>query len=231
MLTTTIRALKYHGDADLNSLTTENIEALIQGLPNLEKHLENISKFNVSGIIAINKFSSDIDAEINVVKDFAESKGVEIALANVWAKGGEGAIELAEKVIDIVESNSSNFKPLYHWETLVKNKIETIATEIYGAEYVDYTAKAKAQVNKISNLGLNHLPVFIAKTQKSLSDNPKLLGRPKDFIITIRDIEIAAGAGFLIPITSDIMRMHGLPVHPASEYIDINDDDEITGLF
>ena len=152
-------------------------------------------------------------------------------MADVWGKGGKGALELAQSVIDIVESNTSNFKPLYKWESPVKDKIKTIAKEIYGAEYVDYTATALAQLNKISNLGLDHLPVCIAKTQKSLSDNPKLLGRPKDFIITVRDIEIAAGAGFLIPITGDIMRMPGLPVHPASEHIDINDDGEITGLF
>ena len=231
VLTTTIRALKYHGGADLKTLTTENIDTLKKGLPNLEKHLENIAKFNVAPVIAINKFSTDTDAEIQVIKDFANSKDIKVALADVWGKGGKGALELAQSVIDIVESNTSNFKPLYKWESPVKDKIKTIAKEIYGAEYVDYTATALAQLNKISNLGLDHLPVCIAKTQKSLSDNPKLLGRPKDFIITVRDIEIAAGAGFLIPITGDIMRMPGLPVHPASEHIDINDDGEITGLF
>lgn len=231
VLTTTIRALKYHGGADLKTLTTENVEALKKGLPNLEKHLENIAKFNVAPVIAINKFSSDTDAEIQIIKDFAKSKDIKVALADVWEKGGEGALELAQSVIDVVESNISNFKPLYQWESPVKDKIATIATEIYGAEYVDYTSKALAQLNKISNLGLDHLPVCIAKTQKSLSDNPKLLGRPKDFIITVRDIEIAAGAGFLIPITGDIMRMPGLPAHPASEHIDIDDDGEITGLF
>lgn len=231
VLTTTIRALKYHGGADLKSLTTPNVDALKNGLPNLEKHLENIVKFNVSPIIAINRFVSDSDEEIQVIKDFAASKGVKVALAEVWAKGGEGALQLAQHVIDVVESESSNFKPLYSWESSVTDKIETIATEIYGAEHVDYTAKAKAHLKKISNLGLDHLPICVAKTQKSLSDNPKLLGRPKDFIITVREIEIAAGAGFLIPITGDIMRMPGLPAHPASENIDINDDGEITGLF
>jgi formate--tetrahydrofolate ligase len=231
VLTTTIRALKYHGGADLKSLTTENLEALENGLPNLEKHLENIVKFNVTAVIAINRFTSDTDAEIALIKQFAATKKVRVALADVWGKGGKGALELAQAVIDIVESNSSNFKPLYQWKAPVEAKIETIATQIYGAEHVDYTAKAKADLNKISNLGLNHLPVCIAKTQKSLSDNPKLLGRPKDFIITIREIEIAAGAGFLIPITGDIMRMPGLPAHPASEHIDINDAGDITGLF
>jgi len=231
VLTTTIRALKYHGGADLKSLTTPNLEALKNGLPNLEKHLENISKFQVSPVIAINRFVSDSDAEIQLIKDFAASKGIKVALAEVWAKGGEGGLELAQCVIDVVESKTSNFKPLYNWESSVTDKIETIATEIYGAEHVDYTSKAKAQLKKISNLGLEHFPICVAKTQKSLSDNPKLLGRPKDFIITVREIEIAAGAGFLIPITGDIMRMPGLPAHPASENIDINDDGEITGLF
>lgn len=231
VLTTTIRALKYHGGADLKLLTEPNLEALEKGLPNLEKHLENISKFNVAPIIAINKFSSDSDAEIDLIIKFAKSKGIRVALANVWGQGGEGALELAKQVIEVVEENKLDFKPLYQWTSSVKDKIATIATEIYGAEYVDYTAKAKAQLNKITKLGLDHLPVCIAKTQKSLSDNPKLLGRPKDFIITVREIEIASGAGFLIPITGDIMRMPGLPAHPSSEYIDINEAGEITGLF
>ncbi|WP_136481442.1 formate--tetrahydrofolate ligase [Cognatitamlana onchidii] len=231
VLTTTIRALKYHGGADLKALTTPNTDALQKGLPNLEKHLENIAKFKVPAVIAINKFTTDTDDEIALIKDFAKSKQVKIAIANVWAKGGEGALDLANQVIDLVNSKSSNFTPLYEWATPVRDKIETIATEIYGAEHVDYTSKAKAQLNRIAKLGLEHLPVCIAKTQKSLSDNPKLLGRPKDFIITVREIEIASGAGFLIPITGDIMRMPGLPAQPASENIDINDEGEITGLF
>ena len=231
VLTTTIRALKYHGGADLKLLTEPNLEALEKGLPNLEKHLENIGKFNVAPIIAINKFASDSDGEIDLIIKFAKSKGIRVALANVWGQGGEGALELAKQVIEVVEENKSNFKPLYKWESSVRDKIATIATEIYGAEHVDYTAKAKAQLNKITKLGLDHLPVCIAKTQKSLSDNPKLLGRPKDFIITVREIEIASGAGFLIPITGDIMRMPGLPAHPSSENIDIDENGEITGLF
>ncbi|WP_222982086.1 formate--tetrahydrofolate ligase [Flagellimonas meishanensis] len=231
VLTATVRALKYHGGADLKSLTEPNVDALKKGLPNLEKHLENIAKFHVVPVIAINRFTTDTDAEIEVIKDLAASKGIRVAVAEVWAKGGEGAIDLAKAVIDIVESKKSDFKPLYDWKSSVTNKIETIAKEIYGAEHVDYTAKAKADLRKIADLGLEQLPVCIAKTQKSLSDNPKLLGRPKDFIITVREIEIAVGAGFLIPITGDIMRMPGLPAHPASEGIDINDDGEITGLF
>jgi len=231
VLTATIRALKYHGGADLKSLTEPNVEALKKGLPNLEKHLENIAKFGMVPVIAINRFVSDTDEEIQVVKELAYSKGIRIAVAEVWAKGGAGALELAQHIIDVVESQKSNFKPLYDWEMGVQEKIATIATEIYGAEYVDYTAKAKADLRKITDLGLDALPVCIAKTQKSLSDNPNLLGRPKDFIITVREIEIAVGAGFLIPITGDIMRMPGLPAHPSSEGIDISDDGEITGLF
>jgi formate--tetrahydrofolate ligase len=231
VLTTTIRALKYHGGADLKALTEENLDALKQGIPNLEKHLENIAKFNVAPIIAINKFTTDTDAEINFIIDYAERKGIRIALANVWEKGGEGALDLAKQVIEVVEQNESDFKPLYNWKSGVKEKIATIATEIYGAEHVDYNLKAKFQLNNIALLGLDHLPICIAKTQKSLSDNPKLLGRPKDFIITVREIEIASGAGFLIPITGDIMRMPGLPAHPSSEGIDINEAGDITGLF
>ncbi|RIV44011.1 formate--tetrahydrofolate ligase [Flagellimonas pelagia] len=231
VLTTTIRALKYHGGADLKTLTEPNVEALKKGLPNLEKHLENIAKFGMVPVIAINRFVSDTDEEIKAVKELAASKGIRVAVAEVWAKGGAGALDLAQHVIDVVESKKSDFKPLYDWTMGVKEKIATIATEIYGAEYVDYTPKAKANLRKITDLGLEALPVCIAKTQKSLSDNPNLLGRPKDFIITVREIEIAVGAGFLIPITGDIMRMPGLPAHPSSEGIDINDDGEITGLF
>ncbi|MFD2099933.1 formate--tetrahydrofolate ligase [Flagellimonas iocasae] len=231
VLTTTIRALKYHGGADLKSLTEPNVEALKKGLPNLEKHLENIAKFQVVPVISINRFNSDTEEEIQVIKDLAASKGIRVAVADVWAKGGEGALDLAQHVIDVVESSTSDFKPLYDWKSSVTDKIATIATEIYGAEYVDYTPKAKANLRKIADLGLEQLPVCIAKTQKSLSDNPALLGRPKDFIITVREIEIAVGAGFLIPITGDIMRMPGLPAHPSSEGIDISNDGEITGLF
>lgn len=231
VLTTTIRALKYHGGADLKSLTTPNIDALKNGLPNLEKHLENALKFNIVPVIAINRFASDSDTEIQLIKDFAKTKNIKVALADVWAKGGEGALELAQCVIDVVESKKSNFTPLYNWDSSVTHKIETIAKQIYGADGVDYTSKAKAHLKKISNLSLDHLPICIAKTQKSLSDNPQLLGRPKGFIITVREIEIAAGAGFLVPITGDIMRMPGLPAHPASENININEDGEITGLF
>lgn len=231
VLTTTIRALKYHGGMDLKSLDKPNIDALRHGLPNLEKHLENIKQFNVTPIIAINKFKSDSKEEIEMIKDFARIKNVRVAVANVWAKGGKGAIQLAEHVIEVAESCKEPFRPLYEWDMPIESKIETIAQNIYGAEHVDYNSTAKRQLRQIKELELEALPICIAKTQKSLSDNPKLLGRPKDFIITVREIEIASGAGFLIPITGDIMRMPGLPTHPASEGIDISDSGEISGLF
>lgn len=231
VLTATIRALKYHGGADLKTLTQPNVEALKNGLPNLEKHLENIIKFKVTPIIAINRFATDTDEEIAVIKNFAAQKNIPVALADVWAKGGKGAVELAQLVVEAIDKNNSQFTPLYNWNDSITCKIETIATRIYGAEHVDYTSRAKADLKKIADLGLEKLPVCIAKTQKSLSDNPMLLGRPKDFIITVREIEIAAGAGFLIPITGDIMRMPGLPAHPAAENISIDDDGVISGLF
>ena len=231
VLTATIRALKYHGGADLKNLTEENVEALKNGLPNLEKHLENVKQFGITPVISINRFLTDSDEEIETIKTFAKEKNVRFALAEVWAKGGKGALELAQHVIDIVEEGSSNFKPLYDWNSDVKTKIETIATKIYGAAGVEYAALAKRNLRTIANLGLEGLPVCVAKTQKSLSDNPKLLGRPKDFTITVREIEIAAGAGFLVPITGDMMRMPGLPAHPASENINIDNNGNISGLF
>ncbi len=231
VLTATIRALKYHGGAPLDDLKTPHTEALKKGLPNLEKHLENILQFQLTPVIAINKFITDSDEEIEVIKAFAKSKGVRVALAEVWAEGGKGAIDLANEVVAAVEENKSNFTPLYDWESDVQSKIETIATKIYGAAKVEYASRAKLDLKKIANLGLNQLPVCIAKTQKSLSDNPALIGRPSGFTITVREIEIAAGAGFLVPITGDMMRMPGLPAHPASETIDIDDNGTITGLF
>ena len=231
VLTTTIRALKYHGGADLKNLTEENVDALKNGLPNLEKHIENVKQFGITPVIAINKFITDSDAEVAVIREFAKSQNIRVALAEVWAKGGKGALELAQHVVDIVEEGSSNFKPMYTWDMSVQDKIKTIATKIYGADDVEYSSLAKRNLRTIANLGLEGLPVCIAKTQKSLSDNPALLGRPTGFTITVREIEIAAGAGFLVPITGDMMRMPGLPAHPASENINIDNDGNISGLF
>ncbi len=231
VLVATIRALRYHGDADLKTIDNPNPEAVKRGLANLEKHIENIGHFKICPVVAINRFSSDTDKEIAIVKEKCQDMGVEVAVANVWAKGGDGARELSEKVIKTVEQCQSRYQPLYKREWSVEDKIETIATKIYGAKAIDYTSKARSDLRKISRLGLEHLSVCIAKTQKSLSDNPKLLGRPKDFIVTVREIEIASGAGFLIPITGDIMRMPGLPSQPAAEGIDIDDNGQISGLF
>jgi formate--tetrahydrofolate ligase len=231
VLTTTIRALKYHGGVDLKSLTEPDVTALKQGLPNLEKHLENVNQFNITPVIAINRFVSDSDAEIEIILEFAKNNNVRVALAEVWEKGGKGALDLAKHVIEIVKDSNSEFTPMYDWNMDVRSKVEAVATKIYGATGVNYSAKAKKNLKTISDLGLDHLPVCIAKTQKSLSDNPRLLGRPKDFVITVREIEIAAGAGFLVPITGDMMRMPGLPAHPASENINIDNDGNISGLF
>ena len=230
VITTTIRALKYHGGADLKSLTDENVDALKKGIPNLEKHLENIGQFNLTPVIAINRFVSDTEAEIQAIIDFAKQNNIRIAVAEVWAKGGEGALDLAQDVVDIVESGESEFKALYDWNLSVKDKIKTIASKIYGASQVDYSVKAK-NLKTITSLGMDNLPICMAKTQKSLSDDPKIIGRPEGFTITIREIEIAAGAGFLIPITGDMMRMPGLPTYPASEKINIDNTGEISGLF
>jgi Formyltetrahydrofolate synthetase len=231
VLVATVRALKYHGKKPLSDLKEPDLIALKAGLGNLEKHIENMKLFNVCPVVAINRFVSDTDAEIEMVAEFCKSKGVQVAVADVWAKGGEGAIDLAEKVSKIAELCTGKFLPLYDWDWSIEKKVETIAKKIYGAEAVDYTAKAKLSLKKIVALGLDKLPVCIAKTQKSLSDNPDLLGRPKDFVVTVREIEIASGAGFIVPITGDIMRMPGLPETPASERIDIDNDGNIEGLF
>ncbi|SFN70549.1 formate--tetrahydrofolate ligase [Salegentibacter flavus] len=230
VMTTTIRALKYHGGAALNSLTIPNVDALIKGLPNLEKHLENAKLYNITPVIAINKFYSDSDEEIQVIFDLARKLNVKVALSNGWAKGGEGALDLASKVLKAIEENNSDFKPLYRWEQDVVTKIETVAKKIYGAEKVEFSPKAKRDLKTILNLGLEELPVCIAKTQKSLSDDPLLLGRPTGFTLNVREIEIAAGAGFLIPITGDMMRMPGLPAYPASENITVDLEGNISGL-
>ena len=231
VITTTIRALKYHGGADLKSLTDENVSALKQGIPNLEKHIENIQQFNLVPIISINRFVSDTDSEIEEILRFAKEKNIRVSVAEVWAKGGEGALDLAKQVVEVVESGESNFKPLYNWDMSVRDKIKTIATKVYGAVQVDYSVKAKKNLKTIADLGMENLPICMAKTQKSLSDDPKVIGRPEGFTITIREIEIAAGAGFLIPITGDMMRMPGLPAHPASENISIDNKGIISGLF
>ena len=209
VLVATIRALKYHGGVKVENLKEENTAALRKGIENLEKHVENMKKFNICPIVALNKFVTDTDAEIQIVADKCKELGVPMEVAEVWAKGGEGAEKLAILVAKVAEQCVCKLKPLYEWSWDIEKKIETIAKEIYGAAAIDYTAQAKSDLKKIIALGLDKLPVCIAKTQKSLSDNPKLLGRPKDFVVTVRQIEIASGAGFIIPITGSIMRMPG----------------------
>lgn len=231
VLVATVRALKYHGGALMADLQQEDTQALQKGLVNLEKHIENVHQFGLQPVVAINSFLTDSPEEHKVILDKCQSLGVKAVIANVWANGGEGAEDLAKAVVQTIEAGNHNFKPIYDWKSPVKEKIEAIATKIYGAASVDYSSDALKALKKIDQLGLNELPVCIAKTQYSFSDNPKLLGRPRDFILTVRDIEIAAGAGFLVPITGDMMRMPGLPGIPSAAHIDIDDDGEISGLF
>ena len=231
VMVATVRALKYHGGAKLDQLKEPNLEALKKGVANLEKQVENMKKFNICPVVAINKFVTDTDEEIAFLAETCKALDVPMEVAEVWAKGGEGAENLARLVSKVAEQCTCSMKPLYDWNWSVEKKIETIAKELYGAAAIDYSAEAKADLKKVMDLGLDKLPVCIAKTQKSLSDNPKLLGRPKDFVVTVRQIEIAAGAGFIIPITGSIMRMPGLPDIPAAEKIDIDNNGKITGLF
>lgn len=231
VLVATVRALKYHGGQPLKELKAPNVEALERGIVNLQKHVENIGLFNLSPVVAINKFATDSDEELQFIKDYCTMRGVPCAVADVWGKGGAGTEELAQLVVTAANYCCPKFEPLYPLDEPVEKKVETIAKKIYGAEAVDNTPKAKNALKRISDLGLDGLAICMAKTQKSLSDNPALLGRPKDFVITVRDIEIAAGAGFLIPITGEIMRMPGLPEEPAAEHIDIDDEGNISGLF
>ncbi len=230
VLVTTVRALKYHGGKPLKEIKEADAAAVKKGLPNLEKHLENIKRFGVSCVVAINKFADDTDHELQTIIDRCSEIGVKAVVADVWGKGGEGALALAETVAAIAASTEKQWQPLYELDWDIPKKIETIATKVYGAKAIDYSLKAKDDLKKIEDLGLSKLPVCIAKTQKSLSDNPDLLGRPKDFVVTVREIEIAAGAGFVIPITGEIMRMPGLPPIPAAENMDIDANGTITGL-
>lgn len=231
VIVATVRALKYHGGASLDDLKTTNVDALKRGLENMDKHIENIQQFGIPAVVAINKFVTDDQAEHTAILDRCKELGVKCVISDVWGSGGKGAIELANEVVTVVESGDSNFKPIYDWSDSVEDKISAIATKVYGAASVDYSTTARRDLRRIAKLGLDGLPICIAKTQKSLSDNPKLLGRPKDFTITVREIEIAAGAGFLVPITGDMMRMPGLPSVPSAEHIDISDDGVISGLF
>ena len=231
VLVATIRALKYNGGVPKTELSAENVEALEKGIVNLEKHIENLQKYKVPVVVTLNSFVTDSEAEIAFVKQFCEERGCEFAISEVWEKGGEGGIALAEKVLKTLEEKESHFAPLYPSELPLTEKIETVAKEIYGAKGVNYTAAAKKQLAKLTELGFGDLPVCMAKTQYSLSDDPALLGRPKDFDITVREAYVSAGAGFVVVLTGAVMTMPGLPKQPAAFGIDVDESGRITGLF
>ena len=231
VLVATIRALKYNGGVPKADLNEENVEALKKGICNLEKHIENLHKFGVPVVVTLNSFITDTEAENEFVKSFCESKGCEFAISKVWEKGGEGGIPLAEKVLETLENKKSEFKVLYEDELSLEEKIKTIATEIYGAKGVTYAPAAKKALKQIADMGYSSLPVCMAKTQYSFSDDQTKLGRPTDFEINIREVYISAGAGFVVAITGAIMTMPGLPKAPAAYGIDVNEEGKITGLF
>lgn len=231
VLVATVRALKYNGGVPKDDLKTENLEALKKGIVNLEKHIENLQKYGVPVIVTLNSFDTDTQAEIDFVKNFCEERGAEFAVSEVFAKGGEGGLDLADKVIDTLENKKSDFHVLYPDNMPLEDKIETIAKEIYGACGVNYTVGARKQLGKLKDLGMDNLPVCMAKTQYSLSDDAKALGRPTGFKINVREVYPSAGAGFVVAVLGNIMTMPGLPKHPAAENIDVTDDGRITGLF
>ena len=231
VLVATVRALKYNGGVPKEELGKENLDALKRGIVNLEKHMENIALYDVPCIVTLNRFTTDTEAELSFVKDFCEEHGCEFALSKVWEKGGEGGIELAKKVVETIETKESHFHCLYEDSLSIKEKIETIAKEIYGADRVAFEPAAENQIARIESLGFQTMPVCMAKNQYSLSDDKSLLGRPKNFTIHIREVYVSAGAGFVVAITGTIMTMPGLPKVPAAEGIDVDDDGRITGLF
>lgn len=231
VIVATVRALKYHGGAKLSSLQHEDINALHKGFENLDKHIENMRYFGFRPVIAINRFDSDTEAELNMLIKHCESQQVKVALNESWSRGGEGAEELAGKVLEEISESKDCFKPLYELEWPFEKKIETICKKLYGADHVEYTVKAKNQLDKIDQLGFGNLAVCIAKTQKSLSDDQNKRGRPQGFTVKIREVELSSGAGFIVPIAGTIMRMPGLPNSPSAEKIDIDSEGRISGLF
>lgn len=231
VLVATIRALKYNGGVPKAELTEENTEALKKGIVNLEKHIENLQKFGVPVVVTLNSFVTDTEAETNFVRDFCIKKGCEFALSEVWEKGGEGGIALAQAVLRTLEEKESHFEPLYKDTLSLTEKIETIAKEIYGASEVTYSPAAKKELQRITELGMGEFPVCMAKTQYSLSDDPAKLGRPTGFTVNVREVYASAGAGFVVAVTGAIMTMPGLPKQPAAYGIDVNDEGVITGLF
>lgn len=231
VLVATVRALKYNGGVPKTELGTENLEALEKGIVNLEKHIENVQKFGVPCVVTLNRFVTDSDAELAFVKEFCEARNCDFALSEVWEKGSEGGIALAQKVISTLETKESHFKPLYENSLSIKEKIETVAKEIYGASGVTYDTAAEKAIARMEELGYGDMPVCMAKNQYSLSDDPTKLGRPENFTVHIREAYVSAGAGFVVAITGTVMTMPGLPKKPAAFGIDVNEDGVITGLF
>ena len=231
VLVATVRALKYNGGVPKAELSKENLDALKKGIVNLEKHIENLQKFGVPVVVTLNSFITDTEAEYEFVKNFCEERGCEFALSKVWEKGGEGGIQLAQKVLDTLEQKESHFAPIYPDEASLTEKIETVAREIYGADGVSYSPAAAKALKKAEEMGFGNLPVCMAKTQYSLSDDQTKLGRPEHFTINVRDAYVSAGAGFVVVLTGAIMTMPGLPKTPAAEGIDVDDTGKITGLF
>ena len=231
VIVATVRALKMHGGMDKKELSNENLEALRKGVENLEKHIENIHSFGLPSVVAINAFPTDTRAELDLLKEICEAKGARVALSEVWAKGADGGIELANKVVEVLETEKADFKPIYDLDLSIEDKIRTIATKIYGADDVIFTKKVVNKIKKFNEQGLDKLPVCIAKTQYSLSDDMTLLGRPRGFKVEINDLIPNTGSGFLVAIAGDIMRMPGLPKVPAANNMDILDNGEIVGLF
>ncbi|MBO4281002.1 MAG: formate--tetrahydrofolate ligase [Lachnospiraceae bacterium] len=231
VLVATVRALKYNGGVPKTELAQENLEALKKGIVNLEKHIENLQMYKVPVIVTLNRFTEDTDAELNYVKQFCEERGCDFALSEVWAKGGEGGIELAERVLATLAGKKSDFTPIYPDDMPLKEKIETVCKKIYGADGVLFDPAAEKMLTKLTELGFGNVPVCMAKTQYSLSDDPGKLGRPTGYQVTVREVYVSAGAGFVVALTGTIMTMPGLPKHPAAERIDVDDDGVIDGLF
>lgn len=232
VIVATVRALKYNGGVSKEDLSKENLDALKKGLPNLLKHVENITKkYKIPAVVAINKFPTDTENELKLVQEECNNLGVNAVLSEVWAKGGEGGIELAKEVVRIIDEGKNEFKPIYDLDIGIADKITTIAKEIYGADGVEFAPAALKEIDNLEKLGFRNVPVCIAKTQYSLTDNPKILGRPTGFKINVRNVKISAGAGFVVALTGDIMTMPGLPKRPAAENIDVDASGRITGLF
>jgi formate--tetrahydrofolate ligase len=232
VIVATVRALKHHGGALKGELSNENLDALEKGLPNLLKHIENINvKYGLPAVVAINRFPTDTDAELSLIEEKCREYGANVALSDVWAKGGEGGVTLAREVIRLIGEDRQDFRYIYSDDMSIKEKIEAVVQKIYGGDGVDFSPVAQKEIAKIEEMGFKHLPVCIAKTQYSFSDDPKKLGQPKNFRVSVRNVKVSAGAGFVVVLTGDIMTMPGLPKVPAAEFIDVDSDGRIAGLF